>query len=326
MTLKRKFETTDKLQDWDSVPWKKAYRVVRNLRRRIFRATQENNYKRVRSLQKLMIRSISNTLLSVRKVNQINAGKKTTGIDKYLALTKDERILLSMKMAEHRKHWKPLPTKRIYIPKKNGKKRPLSIPTIIDRCLQNIHKNALEPEWEAKFESSSYGFRPGRSAHDAMQKIFRPIQGENAKKLWVVEADIKGCFDNISHEPLLAKLKGYPGKDMLVKWLKAGFIDHKEFHATPSGVPQGGIISPLLANIALDGLEKALGIKYIKNNSRGGFWQVAPNVKSIFIRYADDFVILTETKEEAIKVKATVHRELYKKGLKLNEEKTHLII
>ncbi len=168
---------------WDDISWKKAHRIVRNLQTRIFKATRQGNYKKVRQLQKLLLRSHSNRLTSVRKVTQINQGKNTPGIDKQVALTKRERGELVEALSSLGNVWKPQPVRRIYIPKKNGKKRPLGIPTIVDRCLQNIHKNALEPEWEAKFEATSYGFRPGRSTHDAMAKIFKPIMGQNAKKV-----------------------------------------------------------------------------------------------------------------------------------------------
>ncbi len=299
---------------------------MNNLRRRIFKARKQNDLRRVRKLQKLMLRSHANIVTSVRKATQLNAGRNTPGIDKQLALNKSERWALVEAIKSSGKAWKPRPARRVYIPKKNGKQRPLGIPTITDRVLQNMHKNALEPEWESQFESISYGFRPGRSCHDAMAKLFKPLSGQKAKKLWVVEADIKGCFDNIGHVPLLNKLKQYPGITMIEKWLKSGYVEKSKFFKTNSGTPQGGIISPLLSNIALHGLEEKLGITYNwnidKRNKNGGFWQNRSN--RLMVRYADDFVVLVETKEDAERVKAILRKELSKRGLELSEEKTRI--
>ncbi len=182
---------TERISDWHSIDWYKVNHNIRNLRRRIFKATQVNDWKKVRNLQKLMLKSYSNVLLAVRKATQDNKGSKTAGVDKVLIKTPKQRLALAKELAyDH--SFKPLPARRVYIPKKNGKKRPLGIPAIRDRCLQAIVKNALEPCWEAQFEGISYGFRPGRSPHDAIGKIYM-IARPNKTMKWVVDADIKGC-------------------------------------------------------------------------------------------------------------------------------------
>lgn len=193
MQTTRDVNVTKRTTDWRSNNWRKANRIVRNLRQRIFKATQKGNLRKVRRLQKLMMGCYSNILLAVRRVTQINRGKNTPGVDKLVVKTPEARGILVDALSKFIP-WKPLPTKRVYIPKSNGKKRPLGISTIIDRCLQAIVKNALEPYWETKFEISSYGFRPGRSAHDAIGKIYQ-IACPHRKKKWLVDADIKGCFD-----------------------------------------------------------------------------------------------------------------------------------
>ena len=305
----------ERTTDWHEVNWQRAYHNVRNLRRRIFKATQSGNWRKVRNLQRLMLRSYSNTLLAVRKATQDNKGHKTAGVDKLLVKTPRKRGQMVDDLINNQ-DWKPKPARRVYIPKSNGKQRPLGIPTIRDRCLQATVKNALEPCWEAQFEGISYGFRPGRGCHDAIAKIHNAVTPHRRKK-WIVDADIKGCFDNINHKHLLSTIGNFPGRRLIKEWLKAGYIDNKVFFPQESGTPQGGIISPLLANIALHGMEETLGIKH---NSRG-----ESIGKRILVRYADDFVILCESKEDSLEAKKDVAKWLTKRGLKLSEEKTKIV-
>ena len=316
---------TEQTTKWHEVNWPKAYKAVEKLRRRIYRATQEGDWKKVKNLQKLMLKSHSNKLISVKQATQLNRGKNTPGTDKLAKLGPEARGRVVDALRNY-KSWKPIPTRRIYIPKPNGKKRPLGIPSIIDRCLQGIVKNALEPQWEATFEPTSYGFRPGRSTHDARQRIFLNIKGEKNRKWWVLDADIAGCFDNIAHKPLLDKLGKFPAKKLVEKWLKAGYIHQGVFYDTEAGTPQGGIISPLLANIALHGMEEAGGINYRWNKNsrseRGGCW--VNNTNRSLIRYADDLVILTESKEDAEVARTTISKWLSEIGLGLSEEKTKI--
>jgi RNA-directed DNA polymerase len=181
---------------WDAIDWHKAARLVRNLRQRIFRAAQANDLRRVRSLQKLMLRSYSNILTSVRRVTQVNAGKNTPGVDKVVVKTTAARGALVDHLATFQP-WRASPVRRVYIPKANGKQRPLGIPTVLDRALQAMVKQALEPEWEARFEGTSYGFRPGRGCHDALARIYTLATATTRKKV-VVDADVKGAFDHAS--------------------------------------------------------------------------------------------------------------------------------
>lgn len=252
--------------EWQSINWKKANRLVRNLRQRIFRATQAGNWKKVRSLQKLMLRSLANRQLAVRRVTQTNKGKYTPGVDKVVVKTAAARGRLVADLADY-KVWQAKPTRRVYIPKAsgNGKLRPLSIPVIQDRAIQAMVKQALEPSWEARFQSTSYGFRPGRGCHDAIERIFNVAR--RGKKRWILDADLRGAFDEISQEFLLKVIGPVPGRELIKQWLKAGYLDKiGTFHQTESGTPQGGVISPLLLNTVLHGMEAALNIKGARAN------------------------------------------------------------
>ena len=306
---------SQRMEGWHSINWYNAHANIRNLRRRIFKATQNRDWKRVRNLQKLMLRSYSNVLISVRKVTQVNKGKNTAGMDKVLVKTPKKRWELAQKLATNI-DYEPIPSKRVYIPKKNGKTRPLGIPAIRDRAIQAIVKNALEPCWEAQFEGVSYGFRPGRSPHDAIGKIYQ-ICCPHRRKKWILDADIKSCFDRINHNKLLEIIGNFPQRKLIAKWLKAGYIDNNTFNPQEAGTPQGSIISPLLANIALHGMEAAIGVKYDHRGRSKG--------ERILVRYADDFCVFCETKEDTIEAKETVKNWLSQRGLTLSEEKTRIV-
>lgn len=281
----------------------------------------------VRSLMKLMLRSYSNLLLSVRRVTQENQGKQTAGIDGQTALTNDERVKLVTQMKEH-SLWKVRPTKRVYIPKANGKRRPLGIPTIKDRVAQAIVKNALEPRFEPRFEAHSYGFRPGRGTHDAIAQCFCRMGG--GSDTWILDADIKGAFDNISHEYILSTIGNTPSREIIKQWLKAGYVEAEMFHKTESGTPQGGIISPLLANIALNGIEALLSQFYkvntytLKSGKQAGNKKKKKDATYGFIRYADDFIITAKSREDIEAIIPTLQEWLKERGLELNQEKTNI--
>ena len=310
----------DEALGWDAVNWRLHEDNVRRLRGRIFKAAQEQDLAKLRSLQKMMLRSWSNTLVSVRQVTQRNAGRRTAGIDGQVALTSPARMKLAVEAHRAARSWKPLAVKRVYIPKANGKQRPLGIPVIADRVHQARHRNALEPEWEARFEPRSYGFRPGRSCQDAITVIHVIGCGKTARP-WVLDADLSAAFDKIGHDRLLAAIGSYPGWEMIRDWLKAGvFEPGKGFAPTGEGTPQGGVISPLLLNIALHGLEEAAGVRYEPSDPD----RVKRGSPSL-VRYADDMVVFCHSRQEAEQVKAKLAAWLAPRGLSFNEEKTRIV-
>jgi RNA-directed DNA polymerase len=307
--------------DWDAINWQLVIPFVRQLRHAIFRAAKEENLKKVRTLQRIMLRSYENRVLAVQRVTQTNRGKYTPGIDGLVVATSEERAALVDRLAEF-EPWKPLPARRLYIPKANGKLRPLGIPVVIDRILQVMVKNALEPFWEAKFEDSSYGFRPGRSCHDAIQRVFNYASGKRTRR-WILDADIKGAFDNIDHDKLLDLIGNFPARELIRQWLKAGYLEDGVFHDTDRGTPQGGVISPLLANIAFHGMEEVLGVRYLRHSTKSLLWELHPRSVGL-VRYADDFVVCCHSNEEAEEASQKLKTWFADRGLTFSEEKTRI--
>jgi len=298
---------------WKAIPWRKLEQHVFRIQKRIYRARQQGKTRKVQKLQKLLMKSEAARLLAVRRVTQDNQGKKTAGVDGIKSIKPARRYTMAQDI--HPKYWKHRkvrPVRRVWIPKPGKEeKRPLGIPVMYERARQALVKSALEPEWESQFEANSYGFRPGRGPHDAIGAIFNAIR---YKPKYVLDADIKGCFDAINQEELLRKLKTFSQMRQIIRaWLKAGVIDNDVFISTEAGTPQGGVISPLLANIALHGMEKAITAGLKRRDS-----------KPILVRYADDFVIFHPDKEELKKATQKITQWLKTMGLVLSPEKTRV--
>jgi RNA-directed DNA polymerase len=310
--------------DWGAVEWRVCEESVRRLRQRIFTASKAGDLKRVRSLQRLLLRSRANTLLSVRRVSERNTGRVTAGVDGEVALTPRARMQLAHQVQREAASWRARPVRRVYVPKRqgSGKRRPLGIPVIVDRVHQARVVSALEPEWEARFEARSYGFRPGRGCHDAIEAIYRVARGANPKRRWVLDADLAAAFDRINHDHILAMIGTFPARGLIREWLKSGVVEDGHFTPTEEGTPQGGVISPVLLNIALHGMEQAAGVRYRTSASEAGKTVTG---SPVLVRYADDLVVLCHTRRQAIEVKARLAEWLASRGLAFNEDKTRLV-
>ncbi|MFM6454828.1 MAG: group II intron reverse transcriptase/maturase, partial [Planktothrix sp.] len=304
-----KTSITKTTETWNSINWAKVQRVVFKLQKRIYQASLSGQNAKARKLQKLLVKSYYAKLLAIRRVTQDNQGKKTAGVDGIKSITPKQRLELARNL---NKYQKAKPLRRKWIPKPNGEKRPLGIPTINDRVRQALVKLVLEPQWEARFEGESYGFRPGRSAHDAMSRIYVSI---NKKEYYILDADISKCFDQINHDYLLSKID-CPStiKAQIRQWLKAGVMDNGIFEATEAGTPQGGVISPLLANIALDGMIKLVDNTFPKKNK----------VQAQAVRYADDFVVISPQLEIIQQCQIVIEEWLKPIGLELKPAKTRI--
>ena len=299
---------------WEEIEWQKARAYVKKLQMRIVKAQKEGHYSKVKSLQWLLTHSFYAKALAVKRVTS-NSGKRTSGVDHELWLTPQAKFNAISKL--NRRGYRPQPLRRHYIPKKNGKMRPLSIPTMTDRAMQTLYKFSLEPIAETYADPNSYGFRIGRSTHDAIEQCFADLNKGKSPE-WILEGDIKGCFDHISHQWLLENIP--MDTRILEKWLKCGYVETQKLFPTDEGTPQGGTISPTLMNMTLDGLERLLHDRLPTRKKVNGKTHCN---KMNFVRYADDFIITGESpdflREQVVPM---VSELLTERGLQLSEEKT----
>lgn len=305
---------------WNSIDWKEVEKLVNRLQVRMAKAVKEGKWYLVKRLQYLLTHSYYAKLLATRTPTQ-NKGKRTAGIDSEIWFTPEIKMKAVLSLTDKKYVAKPL--KRVYIEKYGSKKkRPLGIPTMYDRAMQSLYALALEPIAEATGDRTSFGFRKFRSTHDACQQVFHYLCRENSP-VWILEGDIKGCFDNISHQWLIDNIS--MDTSILKQFLKAGFIFERHLFPTEAGTPQGGIISPILANITLDGIEKLLADKYHTKSKSGrtNSYHAAKH-KVNFARYADDFIVTAKTEEIAKEVKELIKDFLKDRGLELSDEKTLL--
>lgn len=302
--------------DWMAIDWRKVQRNVRVMQIRLAKAAASGNWRRVKALQRWLTRSFSAKALAVRRVTE-NRGKRTAGVDRQVWDTPQMKYAALERL--ERRGYRPLPLRRMFIPKGNGKLRPLGIPTMRDRAMQALHLLALDPVLEVKSDPNSYGFRRNRSTADAMSQIFVKLSQKGSAK-WILDADIEGFFDNINHDWILQHV--HTDREVLRKWLKSGVVDKAGWLATKSGTPQGGIISPAVANWTLNGLETDL-IKHCTER-----WGVGRTKKQKLgvIRYADDFVVTGDSKELLEKeIVPWIETFLAERGLRLSPAKTRIV-
>ena len=296
--------------DWEAIDWPTIHKTVLRLQMRIAKAEKAGRHGKAQALQHLLVHSFFAKLWAVRRVT-MNRGKNTPGVDKVVWKTPGQRLQAARSMGVGGdREYRPQPLRRIYIPKKNGKRRPLGIPTMIDRAMQALHLLGLNPIAEVRADPNSYGFRPHRSTADALGECFCVFAKKNSPTV-VLDADIKSCFDRISHAWLIAHVP--MDKAILRKWLAAGFVEDKVLHRTDEGTPQGGIISPVLANLTLDGLERVAR-------------EAAPRRSLVnVVRYADDFLVTARTPELlSTKIVPAIVAFLAERGLELSSEKTRI--
>ena len=305
---------TDNLQsNWDRIDWTKAEQAVKKLQARIVKAQKEGRHNKVKALQWTLTHSFYAKALAVKRVTS-NGGGCTPGVDKEIWDTPKAKMQAITQLK--RRGYQPMPLRRVHIKKSNGKLRPLGIPTMKDRAMQALYLMALEPVSETTADTRSYGFRKERCCMDAIQQCHNILRKGYSPE-WILEGDIKGCFDHISHEWLLANIP--MDKAILRKWLKCGYVFNKQMFPTEEGTPQGGIISPTLANMTLDGLQKALADRYKRHHVNGKLYSPMVNL----VRYADDFIITCENKETLEnEIKPLVAEFMSERGLTLSEEKT----
>jgi RNA-directed DNA polymerase len=301
--------------DWHSIEWKLVMNFVGKAQTRIAQAEQDEDYRRVKRLQRSLVRSWQAKALAVRKVTD-NQGKRTSGVDRVLWETPEAKWHAVCRL--NPPGYRARALRRVYIPKVNGKERPLGIPTMFDRAMQALYLLALEPVAECASDPNCYGFRQGRSTHDARDQLFLSLS-KRASAQWIFDADITGFFDNINHEWLLRKV--HMNRRVLQQWLKSGVVERRQLERTEMGTPQGGVISPTLANITLNGLES--GLKQFLKTELGSTRAAAAKVN--VVRYADDFVVTGDSKELLeTTVRPWVVEFLSERGLTLSEEKTRV--
>lgn len=301
-------------KEWHDIDWRAVNRFVRRLQARIVKAVKEGKWRDAKNLQRLLSHSWHARALAVKRVTE-NKGRRTPGVDGELWKSVVQKRNAISRLSK--KGYKPRPLRRIYIPKKNGKKRPLSIPTMLDRAQQALHLQTLEPVAETMADPHSFGFRRERSTADAIAQCYL-ILGRKHSAKWVLEGDIKGCFDHISHEWLEGHIP--MDRDMLRKWLKCGYMEENKLFPAAEGTPQGGIASPVLANMTLDGLERKLRQRYPLELRYTGF-----NPKVNYVRYADDFIVTASSRELLEdEIKPMIRGFLSERGLSLSEEKTRI--